>query len=74
MQRDPRVAVSVTDRDNPYLMISVRGLVTEVIPDPDRTHINKLSRRYDGADFEDRPGEVRLIFRIRPQKVYRYNY
>ncbi len=70
--RDPRVAVSAVDRDDPLRMTTVRGVVTDILPDYDYVHADMLTRRYVGRDrypFK-RPGERRIILRIRPNRVF----
>ncbi|TSD10010.1 PPOX class F420-dependent enzyme [Haloglomus irregulare] len=45
---DRRVAVSMTDPDDPYRMLSVRGAVAAVTTDGAREHIDELTQRYMG--------------------------
>src|SRR4051812_10608828 len=60
--RDPRVALSVVDRDNPYRTAQVRGHVVETIEgDEALVLIDALSRDYTGEDFPMRSGTVYLI-------------
>ncbi len=69
---DSRVAVSVVSRENPLDMTTVRGKVVEIIPDYDYVHINKLTKKYMGLEnypFK-REGEKRIIFKIKPEKVF----
>ena len=68
--RDPRVALSITDPENPYRYIEIRGLV-EVQDDPNKTLIHRLSKKYQGKDrYEyDGPNDHRVIFRISPTRV-----
>ena len=70
--RDPRVAVSVVSRDNPLDMTTIRGTVTELIPDYDYTHADKLTLQYMGREnypFK-RVDEKRIILKIKPDKVF----
>ena len=70
--RDPRVAISVVDHDNPLNMTTIKGKVVEIIPDYDYVHANKLTKQYMGIDeypFK-RDGEKRIIFKIRPMKIF----
>ena len=48
--RDPRVAVSVVSHENPLDMTTIRGVVTELIPDYDYTHADKLTLQYMGRE------------------------
>ena len=72
IQRDPRVAVSVVDHDNPLTMTTIRGKVVQIIPDYDYSHINKLSKQYmDVSEYPfKREGEKRIIFKIKPEKIF----
>src|SRR5688500_882024 len=50
LQRNPRVAVSIVDPENPYRYLEVRGTVTDVEEDPDLDFINKMAKKYIGQD------------------------
>jgi PPOX class probable F420-dependent enzyme len=53
VERDPRVVVTVVDQDNPYRYAEVRGRVVERVTGPAaRAHIDTLSRKYRGADYD----------------------
>jgi PPOX class probable F420-dependent enzyme len=71
LERDPRVAVSVFNHENPYESILIQGRVTETEDDADLAHINSLSKRYIGQDEYPflQEGEQRMILRIEPEKV-----
>lgn len=71
LDRDGRVAISITDHANPYRYIQVRGVVDAKEPDEGYEHINKMAKKYLGQDKYPylRPGEKRLIYRIRPESV-----
>jgi len=69
---DPRIAVSMTDPENPYRFLSVTGEVEEITTEGARAHIDELSKRYTGEDEYSRPIESeRVLLRIRPEKVLR---
>jgi PPOX class probable F420-dependent enzyme len=70
VQGDGRVAVSMTDPDNPYRMLSVRGEVADVTTDGAREHIDELAKRYMGEDEYPNPIETeRIILAIAPEHV-----
>jgi PPOX class probable F420-dependent enzyme len=71
LRQNPAVALSVMDPDNPYRYVQVRGRVTEVTESGADAHIDALAKKYTGADryAHRRPGEVRVIFKIRPDRV-----
>lgn len=70
--RDPRVAVSVVEQNNPLNMTTIQGKVIEIIPDYEYQHANKITKKYMGKDRYPfrQPGEKRIIFKILPEKVY----
>jgi PPOX class probable F420-dependent enzyme len=59
LDRDPRVAISITARDNPFTMAVIRGRMAERIED-DRawTIIDRISRKYTGQPYPLRTGRV----------------
>ena len=71
LQRNPKVALSAQDPDNPYRYVQVRGRVVEMTEKDADTHIDALSKKYTGRDkyANRRPGEVRVIVKILPEKV-----
>lgn len=70
LRRDPTVTVCIADPDNPYRYLEVRGRVEEITEKGASEHIDTLSHRYIGKDYPNRrPGEVREILRIRPERV-----
>jgi PPOX class probable F420-dependent enzyme len=70
IERDARVGVSITDLENPYRGLSIRGRVTRVTQEGADDHIDELSRRYIGKDYPFRqPGEVRVLYYIEPTSV-----
>jgi PPOX class probable F420-dependent enzyme len=73
VRRDPRVALTVWDRDDPYRQVIVRGRVVELTHEGAEDHIDELSRRYTGRfPYPWRSeGERRVILRIRPDAVIR---
>lgn len=71
MQRNPRVALSIIDPENPYRHIAVRGRVVDVTEAGADQHIDKLAKKYMGLDrYPHRaPGEKRVIYKIEPHKI-----
>ena len=62
---DPRVAISVTDRDNPHVMAQVGGRVTTRIDGELAWDIiDRLSRTYTGQPYPLRTD--RVVFLIEP--------
>jgi len=71
MRRDARVSIALQDPANPYRYLEVRGKVVEITEQGADDHINKLSRKYLGNPVYPfrKPGEVRVTYKIEPQKV-----
>jgi PPOX class probable F420-dependent enzyme len=67
--RDPRIAVSIVDPENPYRYLEVRGEVTEIEEDPNLDFINAMAKKYLGMDEYPyhQPGDERVIFYLKPE-------
>lgn len=72
MQARPDVALSILDPRNPYRYLSITGVVTGWSEDGWRDHMDRLAQRYMKQDNYPwaSPEERRLIFRIRPTRVF----
>lgn len=70
LERDPRVAVMVYDRGNPYSYVQVRGDAQFVEEGAD-AGIDRLAKKYLGVDeYPGRnPNEQRIEVRIEPAAV-----
>jgi PPOX class probable F420-dependent enzyme len=67
MRRDPRVALAISDPENPYRYLQVRGKVAVITEDGADAHIDKLSHKYMGKDYPFRdPNSTRVIYKIEP--------
>lgn len=65
LEQDPRVALSVVDRDNPYRSARVRGRVVAThTGDEALAMIDRLSQSYIGEPFPMRTGTV---YEIEPE-------
>lgn len=70
VQRDPRVAVTVIDRNDPYRYVEVRGRVVETVAgDEARAHIDQLSQKYTGGLYSNPIGSERVILKVAPERV-----
>lgn len=68
---DPRVSLLVYPRENPYSYVEIRG-VAEMTEEGGRELIDRLCHRYMGAErytMDDGTDNVRVVVRIRPEKV-----
>ncbi len=66
IQRDPRVAVTAFNPDNPYEGVAVRGRA-ELSTEGAQDQIERLARAYTGRPFRELgPDEVRVVVKITP--------
>jgi PPOX class probable F420-dependent enzyme len=68
-RRDPRVAISVVDFQNPYEEVQIRGRVVERHPDSDFKYMDAISHKYTGKPFPFRSPEGRVALFIEAEKV-----
>jgi PPOX class probable F420-dependent enzyme len=72
VQRDPRVAVAVSDATNPSRYYAVRGEVLSVTTDGAAEHIEQLAQRYLGTPYPWYGGrdQTRVILTIEAHKIH----
>lgn len=72
MRRDPRVAFSIVDKDNPYDKVCIRGRVVEIVQgeEADR-QIDVLAKKYLGQETYPwrNPEENRIKVLVEPVSV-----
>jgi PPOX class probable F420-dependent enzyme len=68
-RRDPRVALSIVDLDDPYMEVQLRGRVVERRPDPDLRFMDPIAHKYTGQPFPFRSPEGRVALVIEIEKV-----
>jgi len=71
MRAHPEVALAILDPEDPYRYIQIRGRVAEITEEGAEDHIDALAFKYKGLRRYDgrKPGMVRVIYKILPQKV-----
>lgn len=67
VKRDPRVALSIFNMEDPYDALFIRGKVVEIIEQGAEEHIDKLAQKYVGTKY--RQHGDRIILRIEPLHV-----
>ncbi|MEE9215958.1 MAG: FAD-dependent monooxygenase [Anaerolineales bacterium] len=77
MERRRRVALEITDPEKPLRYLGIQGEVTEITEEGADEHLDKLAKRYHELDRYPAswrfPGEVRRIYKIRPDKVIHWD-
>jgi hypothetical protein len=73
LKRDPRVAISITDVDNPYRSLLIRGRVIELRGEPEAGDwLNHHSFEYTGHAYPNPPIAGTLVV-VKPDRVtYQY--
>jgi len=71
--RDPRVAISVYDQNDPYRKVLIRGRVIEVTKMGAEDHIDKMAMKYRGlAKYPWRqPGISRVLIKVKASRITR---
>ena len=65
-----RVALCISDPEDPYRYIAIRGPVVEITEQGADEVNSRLAEKYrETPRFEKRPGEVRVTYRIRPDHI-----
>ncbi len=66
MKARPKVAMTIQDPNDPYRYLGIRGEVVSYTREGADEHINWLSLKYDNKPRVPKPGERRIIYRIKP--------
>ncbi len=72
ISRDPRVSLSLVDKNNPYSMVTIQGTIIEQTTIGADEHIDKLAKKYLNIDRypSHSPSITRVICKIKPEKMY----
>jgi PPOX class probable F420-dependent enzyme len=71
MKADPRVAVSISDPDEPYRNYSIQGRVVEMRTSDGVEVIDTMAKKYLGVEKYEwlRPGMVRVTVIVEPTRI-----
>ena len=72
IKRDPRVALSIQDPENPYRYLGLQGRVVEITEKGGDDHIDRMAKKYLGKDKYPfrQPGEVRVLYKIEIERTH----
>lgn len=74
MLRDPRVALSIHDQDNPSVYLQIRGRA-EILESGGTEHTHKMSNKYKGCDYTDIDTDPpRILVRVIPDHVHYHSH
>lgn len=73
LRRDPRASALFVDPANPYKTLEIRGTV-EIEPDSEYVFASRVGAKYGGTDMRkmDKPGEMRSMVTLIPEKVHTF--
>jgi PPOX class probable F420-dependent enzyme len=69
MRERPQVALAISDPQNPYKYIQIRGMVVDITENGGVEGINALSYKYHGKPYNLPQGQRRVVYKIEPEKV-----
>lgn len=71
VQREPRIAVSIIDPDDPYRYLEIRGEVVGIDDDDDNAFIDAMAKKYIEQDAYPwhQPGDERVVVKVKPEKT-----
>ena len=72
LRRDPRVSLTVLDKDSWYSHVSLAGVVDRLVDDTDLADIDRLALRYQGNRFRNRDAP-RVSAWMRCERWYRWD-
>jgi PPOX class probable F420-dependent enzyme len=72
LRRDPRVSLTVLDKDSWYTHVSLTGVADRLVDDPDLADIDRLALRHYGHPFRNRTAK-RVSAWVRPERWERWD-
>jgi PPOX class probable F420-dependent enzyme len=70
LQHNPSMSLSISDPDNPYDFIELRGALIDVVPDPTGAFYVRLGQRYGNAGQQPPPDSAdRVVLVMSIDKV-----
>lgn len=80
LERDPRIALSIVDPNNPIRMIEIRGKAR--IEDDINYRFNSIAmKKYTGVEYNEQnpnpylePGEERVVIIVEPERAFTFPF
>ncbi len=72
MRHRPNVAILIQDPKDENQYIQVRGPVVEITEEGALEHMDRLCMKYRGKHWTPVEGQVRVMYKIRPDAVFVY--
>lgn len=71
VERDPRIALSIVDPENPYRYLEIRGKVVAIEPDRKNAFIDAMANKYMGVEAYPwhNPSDERVVIVVEPERT-----
>ncbi|MBO68642.1 MAG: hypothetical protein CL398_10060 [Acidiferrobacteraceae bacterium] len=69
IRRSPYVALAISDPDNPYHYVQIRGEVVDISEEGADDMIDHLSEKYRGTPYDHAENETRVTYKIFPSSI-----
>ena len=67
LEKEPRVALSIVDPEDPYRFIEIRGVVESIEADDETASFYKSLQRQYKNEYAVRDADVRVVITIKPE-------
>lgn len=76
IRHDARVGVIITDPENPYRYLEIRGRAVEVTGRDVVAHLDAMAKKYLGIEsyIWKQPGEIRVLYRIEAERINAFSF
>lgn len=76
IRKDSRVGIVITDPDDPYRYMEIRGRAVEVTGRDLIAHLNAMAKKYLGRDTYPNtpPDQVRVLYRIEAERINTFSF
>lgn len=73
---DARVALTITDPDDPYRYLEIRGRAVEITGRDHVPHLNAMAKKYLGVEaYPNRPPEqIRVLWKIEAERINAFSF
>lgn len=76
IRNDSRVGIAITDPDDPYRYLEIRGRAIEVTGRDLIAHLNAMAQKYLGREtYPNRPpDQIRVLYRIEAERINAFSF
>jgi PPOX class probable F420-dependent enzyme len=72
LKRDPRLAITIYDENNPYSNVSIRGKALDITQEGAEEHIDKMNMKYHGKPKYPyhNPKDPRVLIKVDAKRIH----